>query len=124
MDSITEASTKYGCDIIAFVSDNESKMVAVRKLIDEYYSKEGKLFFTYGCASHYLNLLGGDICKKKTIAALLIQVKEINKYFRNHYKAKNYMGKIDGSCTPQLPGDTRWNSILTCLETYVRNSKC
>ncbi len=26
-----------------------------------------------------------------------------------------------GSVKPQLPGDTRWNSQLDCVDTYIRN---
>jgi len=27
------------------------------------------------------------------------------------------------SCKPQLPGETRWNSQLKCLETFIHNRK-
>ena len=49
------------------------------------------------------------------------QIVEINKYFRNHHAAGSLLDEKQGSVKPQLPGDTRWNSQLDCIQTYLTN---
>ena len=49
------------------------------------------------------------------------QVTEVNKYFRNHHAPGALLSNVPGSVKPQLPADTRWNSQLTCVETYIKN---
>ena len=71
----------------------------------------------YGCSAHWLNLLGQDI----TPSQVINQVVEVNKYFRNHHVPGALLREITGSVKPQLPAETRWNSQLKCIETFVRN---
>lgn len=66
-------------------------------------------FIAYGCAAHYLNLLGGDICKTKNISTIMREVVEVSKYFRNHHVAKGFLNSY-GGVIPQLPNETRWKS--------------
>ena len=71
----------------------------------------------YGCASHFLNLLGKDV----TPSQVIIRVTEINKYFRNHHEPGALLANQKGSIKPQLPVVTRWNSQLECIQTYLTN---
>jgi len=120
-EAIEEAATKFNCKVRSFVSDNEKKMVLMRKKLSELYNDEK--FISYGCASHYLNLVGEEIFKVKNIRDLITNIIEIQKYFRNHHCAGAWLKNCEGSCKPQLPGETRWNSQLKCLETFIRNRK-
>ena len=45
-DSIKSAEEKYGCKVIAFVSDSENKMVKAREILQEWRGDN----FVYGCA--------------------------------------------------------------------------
>lgn len=120
-DAIKEAETKFKCQLRAFVSDNEAKMKKMRQDLETEKKGNGEFFIAYGCAAHYLNLLGGDICKKKDIAVILGHISELSKYFRNHHKANALLLKQKGSRKPQLPGDTRWNSQVDCLNVFLKN---
>lgn len=117
--AIEEAATKFNCKVRSFVSDNEKKMVLMRKKLSELYNNEK--FVSYGCASHYLNLVGEEIFKMKNIKDLTANILEVQKYFRNHHCAGAWLKNCEGSCKPQLPGETRWNSQQKCLETFIRN---
>ncbi|KYQ49757.1 hypothetical protein ALC60_11159 [Trachymyrmex zeteki] len=117
--AIDEAATKFQCKVQSFVSDNEKKMVLMRKRLSELYSDEK--FISYGCASHYLNLVGEEIFKIKNIRDLTANILEVQKYFRNHHCPGAWLKNYKGSCKPQLPGETRWNNQLKCLETFIRN---
>ena len=46
---------------------------------------------------------------------------EINKYFRNHHFPGALLDEISGSVKPQLLAETRWNSQLKCIDTFIRN---
>jgi len=120
-EAIEEAATKFNCKVRSFVSNNEKKMVLIRKKLSELYNDEK--FISYGCASHYLNLVGEEIFKVKNIRDLITNIIEIQKYFRNHHCAGAWLKNCEGSCKPQLPGETRWNSQLKCLETFIHNRK-
>ena len=48
-------------------------------------------------------------------------VVEINKYFRNHHIPSALLNSCQGTVRPQLPGDTRWKSQLTCIGSYIKN---
>ena len=114
-EAIKEASDKYGCKVHAVVTDNEKKMEAMRKELE----KEDNELITYGCAAHFLNLLGQDIMPQRIIS----QVVEVNKYFRNHNMAGALLSNFStqGAVKPQMPGATRWNSQLKCVSTFLTN---
>lgn len=112
-----EAYLKFGCEVKSFVSDNEKKMQVMRKKLQE--DLEDKEFISYGCASHYLNLTGQDITEK--VSALTKHIVEVQKYFRNHHQPGAYLKEYPDSVKPQIPGETRWNSQIICLETFLRN---
>jgi len=119
-EAITKCESMYGCSVKSFVSDNEAKMVKLRKELQQKYSSGSNFFISYGCAAHYLNLLGSDISKIKNNSLITGYVIEVSKYFRNHHIAKGLLNSYCG-LMPQLPNETRWNSTINCLETYVRN---
>lgn len=123
-EAIEEAQQKYGCIVKSFVSDNEAKMKKMRQQLQDTYSKNQEFhFIVYGCASHYLNLLGEDICKTPNINSILKQITEVSKYFRNHHVAKGYLSSMKGSRIPQIPATTRWNSQLDCLKIFMINKE-
>lgn len=64
-----------------------------------------------------VKLLGQDV----TPAQGINQVVEVNKYFRNHHVPGALLAEIPESVKPQLPAETRWNSQLTCIDTFIRN---
>ncbi|KAI6656252.1 hypothetical protein LOD99_11315 [Oopsacas minuta] len=99
IEASKEAINKFGCKVVAVVTDNEQKMQSMRsklKLLDRSLS-------VYGCASHLLNLLGKDITPSQIISHII----EINKYFRNHQIPAALLSAQKGSLKPQLPVVTR-----------------
>ena len=72
--SLQQSLDLLNCQVKALVTDNEKKMEAMRKIIQE----KNPEIVVYGCSSHWLNLLGQDI----TPSQISAQVVEINKYFR------------------------------------------
>lgn len=107
------AEATYGCRVRSVVTDNARNMVKMRESLKE----DDKDLITYGCLAHWLNLLGQDI----TSPSIMKHVVEINKYFRNHHIPSALLLDCHGSTRPQLPGDTRWKSQLTCLDSYIKN---
>jgi tRNA A37 methylthiotransferase MiaB len=63
---------------------------------DAAYSGVNELFILGNDHPHWLNLLGQDI----TLAQVINQVVEINKYFRNHH--------IPGSLLSEISDSVRW----------------
>lgn len=112
-DAMNEALEKFGCRVIAVTTDNEKKMQKMKELLCSEFDN----LIVYGCASHWMNLLGQDV----TPSQVVNQIVEINKYFRNHHAAGALLGEQKGSVKPQLPGDTRWNSQLDCIQTFLTN---
>jgi len=110
-----EAESRFGCRVRGVVTDNEKKMEVMRQELE----KADENLITYGCASHVLNLLGQDITTQKIIS----QIVEVNKYFRNHHQPGALLAEFgkQGAVKPQLPGATRWNSQLDCVETFIKN---
>lgn len=112
-DAIDKATEQYQSIVTGVVTDNEKKMVAMKQNLVE----SNPDLTVYGCSAHWLNLLGQDT----TPAQVINQVVEINKYFRNHHIQGALLSEIPESVKPQLPAETRWNSQLTCIDTYCRN---
>ena len=54
------------------------------------YEGENSCLISYGCAAHWLNLLGQDITPKTIIK----HVVEVHKYFRNHHAPSAWLKKI------------------------------
>ena len=75
--SMGEASATFECNVTAVVTDNEKKMDVVRKQLKDDMPD----LTVYGCSSHIMNLLGQDL----TPNAIISQIVEVNKYFRNHH---------------------------------------
>ena len=71
--TIAHVKEKYGKDTFAIVTDNENKMTAMRTQVQRKYPK----IITYGCASHYMNLVEGEVVNKQVLA----QACHVNKYF-------------------------------------------
>jgi len=112
-DSKTFAETQYGCKVVSVVTDNAKNMERMRKDLEE----EEPELITYGCLAHWLNLLGQDL----TPPQIMKHVVEVQKFFRNHHVPSAYLKNFLGSVKPQLPGDTRWKSQLSCLDSFIKN---
>ena len=69
----------------------------------------------FGYSAHWLNLLGQDVAPAQIISPVI----EVNKYFRNNHVPGALLSEIPESVKPQLPAETRWNSHLTCIGTYI-----
>ena len=112
-EEIKRCEKEYGCTVVGYISDNEAKMVAVRKILEEL--RPG--FITLGCAAHYVNLALQEISPKPLIG----QIVEVQKYFRNHHLPAAWLAEKPTTVKPQLPNETRWLSHEECVKTYVRN---
>lgn len=111
------AKEKYDCEVKSIVSDNAKNMEKMRCQLEEKSESEGSTLITYGCAAHWLNLLGQDI----TPSSITKHVTDIHKYFRNHHAPGAWLKECNDHVSPQLPVLTRWSSQLTCFETFIRN---
>ena len=95
------------------VTDNEKAMVAMKQNLVETDTE----LTVYGCSAYWLNLLGQDV----TPSQIISQVIEVNKFVRNKHVPSALLAEIPESVMPQLPAETRWNSQLTCIDTYTSN---
>jgi hypothetical protein len=109
IDSVEE---KYGCKIVAVVTDNCNTMESMKRIIKAKYPE----LIVYGCNSHLLNLVG----KSLTPENMKSKVVTVQSYFRNNDYERARLSELKG-LIPVLPGDTRWNSQLDCFESYIKN---
>lgn len=63
------------------ITDNEAKMKALWKRIEETYPK----VMAYGCATHMLHLLLSDIAALEPFKTMLDDARCVIKWFRNHH---------------------------------------
>lgn len=112
-DAIKMIKKDYSARVIGMVTDNENKMKAVRKNLQELYRE----LTAYGCSSHYLNRLGQDLTNQYVVKHVTV----VQKYFRNHHTPGALLKQKTDAVKPQIPGATLWNSQLSCLETYIKN---
>lgn len=113
LSSISDATELFDCNISGFVSDNEKKMQVMKSNLKQTNPE----MTVYGCSCHWLNLVGQEV----TPVQVINQIVEINKNFRNHHIPGALLREMSGSVKPQLPCDTRWNSQLHGIETFLRN---
>lgn len=76
--------------ILAVITDSESSMIKVRKIINEKYKRTA----VYSCAAHNLNSLIGDIMKRKTFKDLEVSTKEIVKEINGSHVIRATFVKI------------------------------
>ena len=110
--AIEEIKNDLGKDVFAVCTDNESKMKRLREIVKTKYPD----ILVYGCGAHYANLLEEDVNN----SAILKHIIETQKYFRNVHKAHGML-KEKAGCMSQLPNATHWNSIIHCLETFIKS---
>jgi len=111
--TMQEVQEKYSCTVRSIVIDNEKKMEKMKRMLQQ----DDDRLIVYGCSSHWLNLLGQEL----TPSPIMKHVVEVNKYFRNHHQPSAWLKEVSDTVKPQLPGETRWNSQLTCIDTFIRN---
>jgi len=85
-------------------------MKKTRELVSAQYPQ----LLTY--SAHYMNLTEKEIGTN----AIIKHVVEVQKYFRNVHQARGWLEE-KGGLVPQLPNDTRWNSRLACMKTFIAN---
>lgn len=112
IEDIMKLKEQFNKETFAICTDNENKMISMREIVKQHYPK----ILTYGCSAHYLNLLEKEV----TPQTVLKHIVEIQKYFRNHHRPHSWLREIGGK-EPQLPNDTRWNSQIDCIETFLFN---
>jgi hypothetical protein len=110
--AIEQCVDEFDKKVFAICSDNENKMVSMRNIIESNYPD----VITYGDSAHYLNLVRQAV----TPDSLMKHIIFINKFFRNHQNAHDWLKEKNGMM-PQLNSDTRWDSQKTCLQTYISN---
>ena len=112
-EAIKTSEEKYNCQVTSLVTDNAKNMDKMKMMLQE----ENEDLLVYGCSAHWLNLLGGDL----TPPNIMKHITDIQKYFRNHHHPSAWLSEHSGSVKPQIPGQTRWNSQLVCLDTFIKN---
>lgn len=106
-----KAKEKFGCTVKSFVTDNAANMSKMRKELGK-----GDNIITYGCSAHLLNLLSQDM----QIKNIKEHITEIIKYFRNHH-IPGSLYKQAGGAMLVLPAETRWNTLVNSMESYLKN---
>ena len=86
--AIVEIKIHYGKDVFVICTDNEAKMVKMRKLA----LKEYPAVLTYGCSAHCMSLL--EIDNGNTV--IFKQIVEIQKYFRSVHFTHELLKKKGG----------------------------
>lgn len=112
IEAIEKLKKMNNVDVFAVCTDNEAKMLATRRKIKERFPK----ILVYGCSSHYLNLVETAV----TPNTVLKHIVEIQNFFRNHHQPRGWLIEHNGK-KPQLPNQTRWNSQLDCVDTFLHN---
>ena len=110
--AITKIKTNFEKDVFAVMTDNEAKMKKMRELVVLHHPD----ILVYGCSAHYANLLEETVTNSDIMRHLVA----IHKYFRNMHKAHGLLMEL-GGCQPQIPNDTKWNSIVDYLKTFLKN---
>ncbi|ODM96995.1 putative AC9 transposase, partial [Orchesella cincta] len=98
--AIEECQNVHKCQVIGFVTDNCNSSRHIR----------------FGCNAHYLNLVGQKVIPHDKIDNIV----KIQKYFKNHHFQSAALSAAKGK-RPVLPGLTRWNSQIDCIENYIEN---
>lgn len=83
-NAIKKTEEKFGCTVLSFVSDNCSAMVKMRKNLAGTQLRDPTSTITsvisYGCGSHYLNLMAEDICEINS-SKKIIKVCELYSFY-------------------------------------------
>lgn len=91
--------------------------IFIGKLIQFQITNVRPDIFTYGCNAHYLNLIE-DAVSPNSVMKHIVQ---IHKFFRNTHRPHAWLKVKRNYKMPQLPNDTRWNSQVDCIDTFVSN---
>ncbi|ODM88728.1 hypothetical protein Ocin01_17954 [Orchesella cincta] len=110
--AIEECQNVHKCQVIGFVTDNCNVMLSLRNKLHESHPD----IFVFGCNAHYLNLVGQKVIPHDKIDNIV----KIQKYFKNHHFQSAALSAAKGK-RPVLPGLTRWNSQIDCIENYIEN---
>ncbi|KAF0288517.1 Mediator of RNA polymerase II transcription subunit 20 [Amphibalanus amphitrite] len=112
-EAIEEARSQYGVKVTGLVTDNAKNMQNMRRIINQRHPE----IAVWGCASHLLNLVGSAV----TPSDIMKYVVAVHKWYRNHHNAGAWLAQKEGTVRPQLPAETRWNSQVDTLKSFIRN---
>lgn len=88
--TIKKTEDEFGFKVLSFVTDNCNAMVKMRKTISENSSNEDDFVISYGCNSHWLNLLAKSILTKvKSVSRIVGVSKCINVPFNSVLLSKS-----------------------------------
>lgn len=111
-ESIKTIKDDYGKEVFAVCTDNEAKMLQMRRSITDLYPN----ILTYGCNAHYMNLVEGNVVNHEVLA----HSNHVNQYYKNHHQLHGMLME-KGGCQPQTANDTRWNSEKEATESFIKN---
>ena len=111
-EAIAEIKEQTGKEVIGCVTDNENKMLNMRELLAE----ENPKILTWGCQAHYLNLLEHDL----ELLDITEEIQKVQKHFRNCHRSHGLL-KEKGGKMPVISNDTRWNSKIASVESFIEN---
>ena len=118
---IQEVKQECGKMTVAVVTDNASNMKKAWKLVARKHPE----LTCYGCAAHSLNLVFSDLLQLMTLKQVKNQAKTIAKDFKFKHMLvdllKNMQQLENVNTTLKLLVKTRWESVLTCLESVQQN---
>lgn len=118
--------------VLAVITDSASAMLKARRLINEKYPH----ISVYSCAAHNLHNLVEDIMKLPSFNEVSNSAKEIVKEINSSHLLKSTFTEIQDDMIKsdktkkakkvslKLPGNTRWGSIIFCIESLLYNKKC
>ena len=112
---------KMDVHAVACISDNASNVqLALEKALDEVG------LIPCNCLAHTGQLLLKDVCE--LWSSLFAKANDVEKFFRNtHYARTMYIAEMDrikGATLLRHPGDTRWGSQVTMMQSVVDNRVC
>lgn len=70
-----------------------------------------------GCAAHWMTLLTQYIISISISKCIV----EVQQYFRNHHKPVVSFKELSNTMKPQMPPETRLNSQIECISTFIKN---
>lgn len=115
--------------VMSLVTDNASAMLAAREEVVKTYPH----ISAYSCSPHTLNLLGGDIVGLKSFKDLNKNSREVVKEVTSSHTTKAVFVSIQEqrklenkelqTVSLKLPGNTRWGSMIFCIESLLANKQ-
>lgn len=122
-DEIEKVLAEIGEErFLGLITDNGANIKCAREKISRKYPH----IVEYGCSCHMLNLIIEDIFKveslrrfKQHLTSIVTEIK--NSHFLHSAFERIQRSKQNTFTTLKLPVKTRWNSMVTCLNSFIVN---